>query len=74
MGFKNNVNYISCNKENLKSKMEWILNKGNRIKVDEIRLNGMNLVRNYHSTSHRANLFNIIIDNKYYKKTHISNQ
>jgi len=72
MGFKNNVNYISCNKENLKSKMEWILNKGNRIKVDEIRLNGMNLVRSYHSTSHRAKLFNIIIDNKYYKKTHIA--
>tara|TARA_B100001093_G_scaffold429299_1_gene424462 strand:+ start:8350 stop:9276 length:927 start_codon:yes stop_codon:yes gene_type:complete len=67
MGFKNNINYISCNKKNLKSKMEWILNKENRIKVDEIRLNGMKLIRNYHITMVRVETFNTIVKNKYCK-------
>ena len=65
IGFENNVNYISCNKENLESKMKWILNKQNRKIVDEIRLKGMNLVRNNHNTNNRCQTFNSLIDKKY---------
>ena len=67
IGFENNVNYISCNKENLKSKMKWILDKQNRKIVDEIRLKGMNLVRNNHNTNNRSETFNSLINNKYFQ-------
>lgn len=61
MGFKSNINYISCNKDNLQSKIEWILDKENRPEVNKIRLNGMKLVRKYHNTLERAKSFNNII-------------
>ena len=32
----------------------------------------MELVRNNHSKSHRSQSFNAIINNKYFKKTHIA--
>jgi len=67
IGFENNVNYISCNKENLESKMKWILDKQNRKIVDEIRLKGMNLVRNNHNTNNRSEAFNSLINNKYFQ-------
>lgn len=66
MGFENNVNYISCNKENLETKMKWVLDKKNRKIVDEIRLNGMNLVRNNHNTNNRSEAFNSLVNNKYF--------
>lgn len=72
IGFENNVNCISCNKENLESKMKWILDKQNRKIVDEIRLKGMNLVRNNHNTNNRSEAFNSLINNKYFKNTHIA--
>lgn len=67
IGFENNVNYMSCNKENLVTKMKWILDKKNRKIVDEIRLKGMNLVRNNHNTNNRSETFNSLINNKYFK-------
>lgn len=72
LGFRNNINYISCNKDTLQSKIEWILNKKNRTKVDEIRLNGMELVRRNHNTINRSETFNSIIDNKYCKSPDVS--
>jgi FkbM family methyltransferase len=72
LGFIDNVNYISCNKVNLESKINWILNENNRKIVDEIRLRGMNLVREHHNTSNRSELFNIIINNKYFQKNYIA--
>ena len=71
LGFHDNINYISCNKNNIESKMKWILDKKNRKIIDEIRLRGMNLVRNNHSTNNRYKAFNSIINNKYFKKTHM---
>jgi FkbM family methyltransferase len=72
LGFKDNINYISCNKENLESKMKWVLHKKNRKLVDNMRLKGMNLVRNYHNTNNRTEVFNLIVNNKFFKKTHIA--
>jgi len=66
IGFENNVNYMSCNKENLETKMKWILDKKNRKIVDEIRLKGMNLVRNNHNTNNRSEAFNSLVNNKYF--------
>jgi hypothetical protein len=60
------INCIYCNKENLESKMKWILDKQNRKIVDEIRLKGMNLVRNNHNTNNRSETFNSLINNKYF--------
>ena len=40
IGFIPDVNYISCNKENLIQKIEWICNEENINKVNEIRKNG----------------------------------
>ena len=46
--------------------MKWILDKQNRKIVDEIRLKGMNLVRNNHNTNNRSETFNSLINNKYF--------
>ena len=66
LGFYDNINYIACNKENMESKIKWILDDKNRKTIDEIRLKGMSLVRNNHSTSNRSHAFNTIINNKYF--------
>lgn len=73
LGFENNINYISCNKENLESKMKWILDKNNREIVDEIRLKGMNLVKNNHNTNNRSESFNSLINNKYFTDIEVCN-
>ncbi len=62
LGFHDNIHYIACNKDNMESKMKWILEKKNRKTVDEIRLKGMDLVRNNHTTSHRSQAFDEIIN------------
>ena len=63
LGFNDNINYISCNKQNLESKINWILDKKNRNQVDEIRINGMKLIREFHNTNNRAKYLNNIINN-----------
>ena len=42
IGFIDGENYISCNKENLIEKIEWICNGKNRDEVDRIRKMAMN--------------------------------
>ena len=49
IGFIDGENYISCNKENLIEKIEWICNEQNRNEVDRIRKNGNELVKNNHT-------------------------
>jgi len=63
LGFNDNINYISCNKQNFESKINWILDKKNRNQVDEIRINGMKLIREFHNTNNRAKYLNNIINN-----------
>lgn len=54
LGFIEDVNYISCTKDNIKEKIDWILDPSNRNRVDEIRKNGMQMVRDNHSIKKRA--------------------
>ena len=54
LGFIDNVNYISCTKDNIQDKINWILDPLNKCKIDEIRKNGMEMVRNNHSIKKRA--------------------
>ncbi len=63
LGFVNNINYIECNKDNLIEKIRWILDPKNRTEVDQIRKNGMEMVRSRHSIENRAQLINKYIDN-----------
>ena len=65
LGFIDNVNCIMCNKDNMETKIRWILNKKNRHRVDLIRKRGMDLVKTNHNTNNRANQFNTIINNEY---------
>ncbi len=62
LGFYDQVNCIMCNKSNIQSKADWILDVKNKDSLDKMRKAGMELVRNNHTTSIRANKFNNIID------------
>jgi hypothetical protein len=67
LGFYDNINCIYCNKSNLENKIKWILNVENRHLVDTMRKKGMELVRQQHTTMHRSETFDIIVNNKYIK-------
>jgi hypothetical protein len=61
IGFIDGENYISCNKENIIEKIEWICNEQNRDEVDRIRKNGNELVKNNHTDECRYKfILNII--------------
>jgi hypothetical protein len=49
IGFIDGENYISCNKDNILEKIEWICDDRNRNEVDRIRKNGNELVKNNHT-------------------------
>jgi len=68
LGFYDNINCIFCNQNNLENKIKWILNSENRHSVDNMRKNGMELVRQNHTTKKRSETFDIIVNNKYIKK------
>ena len=72
LGFYDNVNCILCNKNNLKSKIKWILNVENLHLINNIRKNGMELVRKNHTTKVRAETFDIIFKNKYIKQNYFA--
>jgi len=69
LGFYNNINCIFCNKDNLLNKIKWILNDDNKNDINEIRKKGMDLVRQNHTTLHRSEKFNNIINNFNFIKT-----
>ena len=54
IGFYNNINCIFCNKSNLLEKIIWILDPVNRLEIDKIRQEGMNLTRANHTINNRA--------------------
>ena len=63
IGFKDNINYISCNRNNILEKIEFICNPNNIEKINEIRTNGFNLVKNNHTINHRLDYLYKIIQN-----------
>lgn len=52
---------IYRNKDEIKEKIEWILDVKNREEVDKIRREGMNLVKNRHMVSIRCNEIDEIV-------------
>jgi hypothetical protein len=64
LGFYDNINCILCNKNNLENKIKWILNVENRHSIDNMRKNGMDLVRQHHTTKNRSEMFDIIVNTK----------
>lgn len=60
LGFYDSINCVFYNNNNLRDKMEWILNIENRHLVDNMRQSGMNLVRQNHTTKIRSEQLNMI--------------
>jgi hypothetical protein len=56
IGFKDGENYISCNKNNIIQKIDWICDSKNKKEIDRIRYNGHQFVINNHSEKNRYNL------------------
>jgi hypothetical protein len=63
LGFYDNINCIMCNMNNLEYKIKWILDINNKDFINNIRKNGMKLVRTYHNTQEKSIEFNNLIDN-----------
>lgn len=61
LGFIDGENYISCNKENLIDKINWICNDDNDDSINKIRLNGYNLIKNNHTEYDRYKLISSLI-------------
>ena len=72
LGFYDNINCIMCNKNNLENKIKWILNVENIYIINNIRKNGMELVRKNHTTTIRSEIFETIVNNKYIKQNYIA--
>jgi hypothetical protein len=61
LGFIDQENYISCDRENIKQKISWICDIQNREEVNRIRKNGYELVRQKHTDKIRfQDLLNLI--------------
>lgn len=61
IGFIDGKNYISCNKNNIVEKIEWICDIKNKETVNKIRKNGQELVVNKHTLKNRYELiYNLV--------------
>lgn len=65
LGFYDGVNYISCNQQNMKEKIDYILNPKNRTEIDNIRKNGQKLIQEKHNVKHRTIIFHKILNNNF---------
>lgn len=63
IGFENNINYISCSRDNFMDRVNWILHENNREQVDIIRTNGHELIKNQHMWNNRMDFFHMQISN-----------
>lgn len=54
LGFRDGVHYLSVGPENLKPRIEEVLDPRNRKDIDEIRRQGQKLVLDHHLVEHRA--------------------
>jgi len=61
LGFIDNVDYISCNSENLEEKISWLKDDNNLNKINEIRKNGYDKVNLKHTWINRTQLLNEIL-------------
>jgi hypothetical protein len=63
LGFYDGENCVMCNQNNVSSKISWIFDDKNTIKVNSLRHKGFELARSRHNTEMRATLFNDIVEN-----------
>ncbi len=63
IGFIDEFNYISCTSYNYEEKIKYILNSENLEKINNIRMNGHNLIKNIHNHEHRLKTFINILNN-----------
>jgi hypothetical protein len=56
LGFAENIHYMAVSMENLEDSIRYVMDEGNRRKIDAIRRCGQQLVRATHMTSDRARL------------------
>ncbi|MBA42682.1 MAG: hypothetical protein CMF62_01560 [Magnetococcales bacterium] len=64
LGFEDNIHYISCTKDTIEEKINFILSLKNLQKINEIRKNGYTFARKHHYYKNRAKYINDIINNK----------
>jgi len=64
IGFKDNENYISCTKENVIDKINYICDEKNRKEINRIRLNGYTLVKTNHTIINRFDTLFRLLNNK----------
>jgi hypothetical protein len=70
LGFIDNVHYISCTKDNIIEKINFILNSENLGKINEIRYSGYNFAKINHFYLSRGKYINNILMNNYDADTH----
>lgn len=63
IGFVNNVNYISCNRDNISEKINFICDPNNISIINNIRKNGYDLVNSKHNFINRYNMLINILNN-----------
>ena len=61
-GFIDGENFISINKNNAESVINFLYNPENRDNINRIRINGYNLVKNHHTMKSRIDLLKHIIN------------
>jgi len=61
-GFIDGVNFISINKENADSVISFLYNPENKERINNIRINGYNLVHNFHTMKNRIDTLKQIIN------------
>ena len=64
IGFIDNENYISCTKENVIDKINYICDEKNRKEINRIRLNGYTLVKTNHTIINRFDTLFRLLNNK----------
>lgn len=62
LGFKDGINYIGCDEEDLDKKLEWVLSYKNFDKVNKIRMEGYKLVTGRHMGKNRVEYINKILN------------
>lgn len=65
LGFIDNVNYISCCRDNLMEKIDFITNPSNKQIIDDIRKAGYELIKQKHNMDYRIETFIQILDNTF---------
>jgi hypothetical protein len=68
LGFIDKTNYISCTRENIRDKINYIIDKNNLDEINKIRKAGQELIINKHSCQYRLETFIKILENDFSPK------